>query len=482
MKKKCKTAAGKLCAALLAVIMLGMVPAGSAMAVTKNGAIAQGIDVSKHNGTVNWSQVAASGIKFTFIKVGSTNSGIDPQFAANITGAQAAGLRTGVYLYSYAVTPEQAAAEANQVLEWIEPYTVNYPVVFDIEDKCHKNLTEQQLIDIINAFCTVIDGAGYYPMVYSSKNMFTGKLSITGWDKWVAQYNDSCEYNNNVCFWQYSSHGSISGVSGRVDVNYQYKDYSPLIIQEGFLGHNGSVRFYRNWKMQKGWVEYNGTKYYLDGAGNLVSGWLTDVSGSTYYLSPQDGSIARGQCVVDGADYYFTADGVKTSGWVVLNDRKYFYDPAANGVMKREWLSDEKGNFYYFDKTDGHMLTGAQVIDNAHYLFSPEGVRVTGMNAGEDGCCYYDPATGRMVTGWFETDNKTYYADEAGHIVTGVREIAGQPYYFDEAGALVRNQAVELEGKAYNTTADGVLTEVEAPAPEEETQPAPADAAGQPAE
>ena len=81
---------------------------------------------------------------------------------------------------------EQAQQEANLVLQWIEGYTVNYPIVFDIEDKCHKNLSNQQLIDIINAFCTTIDAAGYYPMVYSYKNMFDTKLSICGWDRWVA--------------------------------------------------------------------------------------------------------------------------------------------------------------------------------------------------------------------------------------------------------------------------------------------------------
>ncbi|MDE7404209.1 MAG: hypothetical protein K2M81_03790, partial [Lachnospiraceae bacterium] len=189
MIRKCRTMMQRICAALVIIAVLGIMPADKVMAVTSSGAIAKGIDVSKHNGAVNWGQVAGTGITFTFIKVGSTNSGIDPQFAANITGAQAAGLKTGVYLYSYATTPEQAANEANLVLQWIEPYTVNYPIVFDIEDKCHKNLSEQQLIDIINAFCTTIDAAGYYPMVYSSKNMFVQKLSITGWDKWVAQYN-----------------------------------------------------------------------------------------------------------------------------------------------------------------------------------------------------------------------------------------------------------------------------------------------------
>lgn len=540
MKKNWKKALGRFCAGLLTVAMLGMAPAGEALAVTSNGAIAQGIDVSKHNGAVNWGQVAASGMKFTFIKVGSTNSGVDPQFAANITGAQAAGLKTGVYLYSYAVTPEQAVNEANLVLQWIAPYTVNFPIVFDIEDKCHKGLSNQQLIDIVNAFCTTIDAAGYYPMVYSSRNMFRDKMANAGWDKWVAQYNSSCDYNNNVCFWQYSSHGNVGGVGGRVDVNYQYKDYSQLIIPEGFIEHNGNVRFYSNWKMQKGWVAYNDTKYFLDGAGNLVRGWFTDQTGD-YYLSPQDGSIARGQCHIDGGDYYFTTDGIKTSGWVNIGEAKYFYDPSSNGTMKREWLSDDKGNFYFFDRTDGHMLTGGQVIDNVEYLFSvdgirqhgwvslengtfyydpstggkvrgflddakgrhylspddghmvtgavvidkqnyffnPEGVMTTGMVAREDGSYYYDPANGQMVTGWFTAADKTYYADANGHIVTGVYEIDKQPYYFDAAGALLRNQAVEIEGTAYVTTPDGILTEAvaeNAPA-QEAASPAPEGAA-----
>lgn len=461
MMKRFGLWARKACAALMAVAILGILPCENAQAVSANGAIAKGVDVSKYNGAVNWQQVAASGMKFAFVKVGSTKSGIDPQFAANITGAQAAGLKTGVYIYSYATTPEQAINEANLVLQWVEPYTVNYPIVFDIEDNCHKSLSAQQMIDIINAFCTTIDAAGYYPMVYSYKNLFDSKLSIAGWDRWVAQYNDTCGTNNNVCFWQYSSKGRVNGISGNVDLNYQYKDYSQLIIPEGFIEHNGNVRFYQNWRMQRGWIGYNDTRYYLDGAGNLVRGWFTDTTG-TYYLSPVDGSIARGQCNVDGSDYYFTAEGIKTSGWVVLNDLKYFYEPANDGIMKREWLSDEKGNFYYFDKTDGHMLTGAQVIEGANYFFSPEGIRMTGMLSREEGCYYYDPSTGQMVVGWFAAENETYYADELGHIVTGVYEINKQPYYFTETGTLLRNGTIEVEGVTYNTTPEGVMVQVEA--------------------
>lgn len=475
MKNKLYQICKKGIAGILAVALLAAFPTTTAKAaVTAGGAIAQGVDVSKHNGAVNWGQVAAAGMKFTFIKVGSTKSGVDPQFAANISGAQAAGLKTGVYLYSYATTPEQAAQEANLVLQWIDGYTVNFPVVFDIEDKCHRGLSNQQLIDLVNAFCSTIDAAGYYPMVYSYKNFFDGKLGICGWDRWVAQYNSSCEHNNNVCFWQYSSSGKVNGFGGRVDVNYQYKDYSNLIIQEGFLEHNGSVRFYRNWRMQRGWVDYNDTRYYLDGAGNLVRGWFTE-GDKTYYLTPQDGSIARGQCNVDGADYYFTAEGIKTSGWVTLNDQKFFYEPANNGIMKREWLSDEKGNFYFFDRTDGHLYTGVQVIDGAEFLFNADGIRQHGFVANETGKYYYSPQTGAKVTGFFDADNKTYYAQPDGAIVTGAVEINKNLYYFDETGALVRNQAVVLDNVGYHTTADGIL--VADPIPEETPEAAPAPAA-----
>lgn len=418
--KKCKTMGKRrrLTALLLAAVLAWTFQAPSVYAVSASGAIAKGVDVSKHNGAVNWEQVKASGMQFTFIKVGSTKSGIDPNFASNITNAQAAGLKTGIYLYSYAVTPEEAVNEANLVLQWIDGYTVNYPVVFDIEDKCHKNLSSQQLIDIINAFCLTIDAAGYYPMVYSNKNMFVNKLSICGFDKWVAQYNDTCEYNNNVCFWQYTGSGKLNGFSGKVDINYQYKDYSSLIIQEGFLERNGNVRFYRNWRMQKGWVDYNGERYYLDQAGSLVRGWYTDETG-TYYLFPEDGRMAKGQCATAEGEYYFTAEGKKTTGWVVIGEQKFYYDSANNGMLKREWLSDDAGNYYFFDRTDGHMLTGPQIIDDAEYLFSAEGIRMTGMVTGEDGARYYDA----------------------------------------ETGVLVKNQAVTIDGVDYEASAEGILTQ-----------------------
>ena len=101
---------------------------------------------------------------------------------------------------------------------------------------------------------------------------------------------------------------------------------------------------------------------------------------------------------------------------------------------------------------------------------------MSGMVAREDGSYYYDPASGQMVTGWFELPDKKCFADQAGHVVTGVYEIEKQLYYFDETGALVRNQTLELNGVIYNASAEGVLSEAvveEAPAePVQEEKPA----------
>ena len=160
MKKGIKELAKRTLALALTVTAIWTLQPAEVHAVNSSGNIAQGVDVSKHNGSVNWSQVAASGMKFAFIKAGSTNSGVDPNFDANIKGAAAAGLKTGVYVYSYATTPEAAQNEANLVLQWISNYTVNYPVVFDIEDKCQQGIGHK-LIDIIKAYQKIIEAAGY---------------------------------------------------------------------------------------------------------------------------------------------------------------------------------------------------------------------------------------------------------------------------------------------------------------------------------
>ena len=389
----------KLTAALLAATMIIMMPGVESKAVTSSGAIAKGIDVSKYQGTVNWSQVAASGVKFAFIKIGSTYSGLDPMFAYNMQQAQANGIKTGVYIYSYATNVEQATAEAALVIQWLSAYQVQMPVVFDIEDSVHKGLSAADVNAIINTFCILVDAAGYYPMVYSYKTFFNSKIGATPWDKWVAQFADSCDYGGSVAIWQNSSKATISGISGYVDTDYLYKDYSNLIIKEGFVAHNGSTRFYQDWKMKTGWVSYQGGRYLFDQYGYIVKGWYVDSDAKMYYLSTDDGKAAVGPTKIDGSTFYFDANGAAQYGFVDYGQGMKYFDPTLNGAM---------------------------------------------------------------ATSWFAYNGQMFCAGSDGTVLTGYQTINKVPYYFEENGALAINKQVKVGKKTYMAGADGVLTEVAA--------------------
>ena len=327
-------------------VTLALTPAVQAQAIGAGSSIARGIDVSKHNLGIDWSQVPSSGISFVFVKAGSTNSGIDPYFDANMNGANAAGLRTGVYLYSYASTVEQAQNEANQLLQWIGNYTVSYPVVYDVEAPCHKSMSQEQLHALINAFCSIIEANGYYPVVYSSRNMFRDKIGSIGYDKWVAQYADALEYDG-ASFWQNTSHGSVAGIPTRVDMNYQFKDYSSIIVADGFAKRGDQTVFYAGYRMQRNcWVSWEDRKYHLDESGFVQKGcWFEDETGR-YFLATKDGHALREDVTIQGEDYYFDENAVMMRGLVTRPDGNvYYYDPATGALQRNVTVTVDGVNY-----------------------------------------------------------------------------------------------------------------------------------------
>lgn len=340
----------KTAAALVMAGMMLFVPAVKVQAVGAGSSIARGIDVSKHNLAIDWSKVPSSGVSFAFIKAGSLNSGVDPYFDANMRGANAAGLKTGVYLYSYATTPEMALTEAMFLLQWMSNYTVNYPVVYDIEDACHKNLSTAQLQEIINVFCTAIESQGYYPVVYSNKNMFQTKIGNVGYDKWVAQYADELQYDG-AAFWQNTSHGSVAGIPTRVDMNYQFKDYSSIIIPEGFAQRGDATVFYSNYRMQRAcWVNWEDKKYHLDEFGRVQKGcWFEDETGR-YFLATKDGHALRDCVTIEGADYYFDENCVMQRGLVTMPDGVIYYYDVMTGALQRNVVVTVEGVNYQVDQ------------------------------------------------------------------------------------------------------------------------------------
>ena len=127
-KHKCKKGITRFLCALLATIMLVGVPSFQSDAAV----VSQGIDVSKWQGAINWAAVAQSGVSFAFIRVGNLKKGLDEYFYYNMMSAQAVGIKTGVYIYSYATNVQEAAMEAEFVLNAVQNLPVSFPIVWDV--------------------------------------------------------------------------------------------------------------------------------------------------------------------------------------------------------------------------------------------------------------------------------------------------------------------------------------------------------------
>lgn len=197
----------------------------------------KGIDVSKHNGTINWSKVKNDGVKFVIIRGGYGNSYVDPQFKSNIEGAIKNGIEVGVYWFSYATSTIKAKEEAKKCIEVIKLYknNITYPVFFDFEydsvnyaKKQGINITKNIASNMAKAFLKEIKEAGYTPGLYTnldfSNRYFTSEV-LNAYDVWIAQYSSKCLYKGKYTMWQYSEKGEIAGISGNVDMNCCYKEY-----------------------------------------------------------------------------------------------------------------------------------------------------------------------------------------------------------------------------------------------------------------
>ncbi len=197
----------------------------------------KGIDVSVWQGVIDWKKVKESGVKFAIIR-SSVGDRVDTMFDYNITEASNAGINVGVYHYCYAMTVDEARAEARHFIETIKPYEVNYPVMFDFEDNTQIKLGKEQLTEIAEVFLSELKNAGYYPMIYSYKNWLENLLDmdkLSEYEVAVAEWDvPLTTYNGPYGIWQYSCKGKISGIEGDVDLDICYKDYAKIIREGGY--------------------------------------------------------------------------------------------------------------------------------------------------------------------------------------------------------------------------------------------------------
>ena len=202
------------------------------------GQKSMGIDVSHHQGKINWAQVKASGVEFAIIRAGyrgQTSGGIyeDAYFKTNMNGAISNGIKVGVYFYSTAINEEEALEEAAWVVKKIAPYSITYPVVYDFEDFNSKrcvNVGGAEATRNANTFLNYVKSRGYEPMMYANKSDITKRMSRSSFSCkfWLAHYTSQTDYTGNVNMWQYTSKGTVPGISGWVDMNIAYFNYGTV--------------------------------------------------------------------------------------------------------------------------------------------------------------------------------------------------------------------------------------------------------------
>lgn len=208
----------------------------------------KGIDVSRHNGDIDWAKVKADGVKFVMIRAGYGANNIDDKFVRNIKECNRLGIPCGVYWFSYAYTTEMAKKEAQYCLKAVKPYKLEYPIAFDLEydtvDYAAKQgvtITKQLATELVKAFCGEIEKAEYFAVNYANpdylKRYFDDSL-MQKYGLWLAAWNDY-KYDEPPykCYmWQYSSKGTVKGISGSVDMNRGYVDFPKIIREAGLNG------------------------------------------------------------------------------------------------------------------------------------------------------------------------------------------------------------------------------------------------------
>lgn len=194
----------------------------------------KGIDVSAHQGVIDWAKVAKAGIEFAIIRAGYCEYGgalvVDKQLDANMKGAANAGLKIGAYLFSYAKTAQAGTTAAGETASALGGYSLALPVYFDMEDSSalsYTSMSKSENAAIANAFITAIAAAGYKPGFYSYKSFLENNINAlaSGASVWVAQWADKCTYGGNYDVWQYSATGKVDGISGNVDLDECYASF-----------------------------------------------------------------------------------------------------------------------------------------------------------------------------------------------------------------------------------------------------------------
>lgn len=204
-----------------------------------------GIDISEHQGEIDWQKVKEAGVTFAMIRVGGRGYGMngvlytDDLSRINYEGAKAAGIGVGAYFFSQATSVEEAKEEAAFVLEQIKGWELDFPVVYDWERMEYENsrtlhTDPRTVTDCMKAFCETIEDAHQQVMIYFNPDHAEDLFYIsemTSYRFWLAYYTDWMDYPYKVDMWQYTNEGSVPGIDGNVDINLYFPEADQYVAE-----------------------------------------------------------------------------------------------------------------------------------------------------------------------------------------------------------------------------------------------------------
>lgn len=315
------------------------------------------IDVSRHNGEINWEDTKGE-IDGVIIRCGYGDdiaSQDDERWKYNADACVRLGIPFGVYLYSYADSTAHAKSEAEHVLCLIKGYKLSYPVYYDLEDaQTVGSVSGDVLQEIVHTFATHIEQAGYWCGLYANYSWFETKLANAYYDrytKWIARYASTLGYNKEVGMWQYTSTGSVAGISGNVDISHCYRDFPKLIGGENAWEPPKETEvnvYYRVRTKETGWLEevrnledYAGYKGYA----------VTDIAVRANHGSVRYRVHVKGEKwlpYVSGYDTKESKNGYAGNGRVIDAIEIYYYTPESiRPYQKIKYRIAPKGGNYY---------------------------------------------------------------------------------------------------------------------------------------
>ena len=445
------------------------------------GVVAKGIDVSEHNGTIDWNKLKKTDVDYAIIRCGygmnQTNQD-DKKWSYNTSECEKAGIPYGVYLYSYADSTQKAVSEAEHVLRLIKGKKLSYPIYYDLEEqKVRDKISESEIAKIAKAFCDTIESSGYDVGIYANTDWFTGYLKdpvFNNYKKWVAQYNYKCTYSGSYTMWQCTSKGSVNGITGNVDLNMDFGT-SGDVNGKILVKSNGETYCYQKGEKLYGEQNVNDKWYYFDektgemqtgiyNLGNKVVYYGTDgamrygeqnVNDKWYYFDTRTGGMQTGIYNLGNKVVYYGTDGAMRYGEQNINDKWYYFDTRTGAMQYGEKCID--GKWYYFDTRTGEMQTGIYNLGNKVVYYGTDGAMRYGEQNVNDKWYYFDTRTGGMQTGIYNLGNKVVYYGTDGAMRYGEQNINGKWYYFNESNGIMQIGFCDLGNKVVYYDADGTM-------------------------